>query len=353
MHNLSLLASDEAPIIFLEPSCYSMFAEDYRELNLPGAAEISARCYLFEDFIESLLGQEPEALKFDREKGHLAIHSHCHAKALTNTKKTLRLATRSAEPFRCGVARCRLLWHGRRLRHDGLQIRVIAQDRRTAHRKAQTPAVRHHRELPAPVAVTRWSTSPRSASVTWPKSSPKPWLDHQPGTKSQVPKRFPNAGRNFENLNSEPRFQKPFWIRPLTDQCQRRLQTPSSAHTHLDGENRRWRAPWPVHRATEFLHEFGIGYGLGRDRIENTTDVFSFNCRYKHLHHIFKVNPADILPAIARGSPIGNILSASSAPVRRAAVPSQNKTDPQGCFSCSGQICIKKSFFPFSTDGRQ
>ncbi len=94
MHNLSLLASDEAPIIFLEPSCYSMFAEDYRELNLPGAAEISARCYLFEDFIEGLLGQEPEALKFDREKGHLAIHSHCHAKALTNTKNTLRLATR-------------------------------------------------------------------------------------------------------------------------------------------------------------------------------------------------------------------------------------------------------------------
>jgi len=94
MHNLSLLANDEAPVIFLEPSCYSMFAEDYRELNLPGAAEISQRCYLFEDFIEGLLGQEPHALKFDHEKGHLAIHSHCHAKALTNTKNALRLATR-------------------------------------------------------------------------------------------------------------------------------------------------------------------------------------------------------------------------------------------------------------------
>ena len=93
-HNLSILANDDAPIIFLEPSCYSMFAADYRELNLPGAAEISARCFLFEDFIENLLGRESGALKFDHEQGHIAIHSHCHAKALTNTKNTLRLATR-------------------------------------------------------------------------------------------------------------------------------------------------------------------------------------------------------------------------------------------------------------------
>ena len=30
-----------------------MFAEDYRELNLPGAAEVASRCILFEDFIEN------------------------------------------------------------------------------------------------------------------------------------------------------------------------------------------------------------------------------------------------------------------------------------------------------------
>ena len=93
-HNLALLANDEAPIIFLEPSCYSMFAEDYRELNLPGAAEIAARCSLFEDFIEDLLKQEPDALKFDHEPGRVAIHSHCHAKALTDTRNALHLAAR-------------------------------------------------------------------------------------------------------------------------------------------------------------------------------------------------------------------------------------------------------------------
>jgi len=93
-HNLALLANDDAPIIFLEPSCYSMFAEDYRELKLPGAADIAARCVLFEDFMENLLRAEPEALRFDHDHGRIAIHSHCHAKALTNTRNAFQLACR-------------------------------------------------------------------------------------------------------------------------------------------------------------------------------------------------------------------------------------------------------------------
>ena len=93
-HNLAQLANDDAPIIFLEPSCYSMFVEDYRELNLSGVEEISVRCVLFEDFVENLLRAEPYALKFDHEHGRIAIHSHCHAKALTNTKNALQLASR-------------------------------------------------------------------------------------------------------------------------------------------------------------------------------------------------------------------------------------------------------------------
>jgi len=93
-HNLALLANDDAPVIFLEASCYSMFAEDYRELGLPGAAEVAARCVLFEDFVENILKQEPEALKFDHEHGRVAIHAHCHAKALTNVKNMRQLAAR-------------------------------------------------------------------------------------------------------------------------------------------------------------------------------------------------------------------------------------------------------------------
>jgi FAD/FMN-containing dehydrogenase/Fe-S oxidoreductase len=92
-HNLALLADDDAPIIFIEPSCFSMFAEDYRELKLPGAEEVAARCFLFVDFVENLLRQEPDALKFDQEHGRIAIHLHCHTKALTGGKSAARLAS--------------------------------------------------------------------------------------------------------------------------------------------------------------------------------------------------------------------------------------------------------------------
>ena len=95
-HNLALLAATAgtAPIIFLEPSCYSMFAEDYRELNLAGAGEIAARSFLFEDFIGQLLEREPDALTFKPQDERLVIHAHCHAKALTNPAAMQHLASR-------------------------------------------------------------------------------------------------------------------------------------------------------------------------------------------------------------------------------------------------------------------
>jgi FAD/FMN-containing dehydrogenase/Fe-S oxidoreductase len=93
-HNLALLASSNhgTPIIFLEPSCYSMFKEDYRDLRLAGAADIAARCFLFEDFIGELLARAPEALSFNPQRERVVIHAHCHAKALTDPKSMERLA---------------------------------------------------------------------------------------------------------------------------------------------------------------------------------------------------------------------------------------------------------------------
>jgi FAD/FMN-containing dehydrogenase/Fe-S oxidoreductase len=95
-YNLALLNQDAdgAPIIFLEPSCYSMFVEDYRELKLPDADAVAARCILFEEFIGNLLDQEPNALKFDTEAQRIVIHAHCHAKALAGTANLQRLAAR-------------------------------------------------------------------------------------------------------------------------------------------------------------------------------------------------------------------------------------------------------------------
>jgi Fe-S oxidoreductase len=95
-HNLALLAEtgDDIPIIFLEPSCYSMFIEDYREMNLPDADRIAARSFLLEQFLDQLLRAEPEALVFNPRPTTVAIHVHCHAKALTNPAYMHRLAAR-------------------------------------------------------------------------------------------------------------------------------------------------------------------------------------------------------------------------------------------------------------------
>jgi FAD/FMN-containing dehydrogenase/Fe-S oxidoreductase len=95
-HNLDLLhaAETDTPVLFLEPSCYSMFVEDYRELKLPDTESVARRCFLFERFVDDLLEQEPDALRFNDQSGQIAIHAHCHAKALTQPGYMARLAGR-------------------------------------------------------------------------------------------------------------------------------------------------------------------------------------------------------------------------------------------------------------------
>jgi Fe-S oxidoreductase len=95
-HNLALLSREpgDMPIIFLEPACYSMFKQDYRELKLPGAERVAARCILFEQFIDNLLEQEPKALTFNEQSTRMMIHVHCHTKSLTNPDYMYQLATR-------------------------------------------------------------------------------------------------------------------------------------------------------------------------------------------------------------------------------------------------------------------
>jgi FAD/FMN-containing dehydrogenase/Fe-S oxidoreductase len=94
-HNLRLLSSnDDAPILLLEPSCYSMFVEDYRELNLPEASRVAERCFLFEKFVDDLLAREPQALTFGTRTEHVAIHAHCHAKSLLHPGFMAKLVER-------------------------------------------------------------------------------------------------------------------------------------------------------------------------------------------------------------------------------------------------------------------
>jgi len=113
-HNVDLLNSTNAspartdgstPIIFLEPSCWSMFVDDYRELKIDNAEQVATRCFLFEKFIDDLLEREPDALQFkDRSASaeglrrdkqvNVAIHPHCHAKSLINPAFMARLVER-------------------------------------------------------------------------------------------------------------------------------------------------------------------------------------------------------------------------------------------------------------------
>ncbi len=102
-HNVDLLSSlDNAspartsttPIVFLEPSCWSMFVEDYRELKIENAENLAKRCFLFEKFVDDLLAQEPDALRFNERPATIAIHPHCHAKSILNPSFMATLAER-------------------------------------------------------------------------------------------------------------------------------------------------------------------------------------------------------------------------------------------------------------------
>lgn len=94
-HNLALLKADEpTPILFLEPSCYSMFLQDYSELKLAGAERVAARCFLLEQFLDALITQEPDALTFRSRPGRIVIHPHCHVKSIMSPDCLRHLAAR-------------------------------------------------------------------------------------------------------------------------------------------------------------------------------------------------------------------------------------------------------------------
>ena len=98
-HNVHVLASlqpSNTPVLFLEPSCWSMFVEDYRELKIENAENIAARCFLFEKFVDDLLAREPQAIRFKHESRSrgILIHPHCHAKSITSPAFMGKLAER-------------------------------------------------------------------------------------------------------------------------------------------------------------------------------------------------------------------------------------------------------------------
>jgi Fe-S oxidoreductase len=94
LHNASPARTSTTPILFLEPSCWSMFVEDYRELKIDNAETVAKRCFLFEKFVDGLLAQDSEALRFNERPATIAIHPHCHAKSILNPCFMATLAER-------------------------------------------------------------------------------------------------------------------------------------------------------------------------------------------------------------------------------------------------------------------
>ena len=85
---VSIPASEVAkmPVIFLEPSCYSMFTDDYFELKLEFAESTAKRCYLFEEFIEMAISSRGSKADWKKVDLKVAVHTHCHIKYRKNTE---------------------------------------------------------------------------------------------------------------------------------------------------------------------------------------------------------------------------------------------------------------------------
>jgi len=93
-HNIRLLAGTDEPIVFLEPSCWSMFKDEYLDLGIPGAEGVAERAVLFEDFIGDLISNDPAALPLTAARRKVAVHGHCHAKALSDAHRVVSLLER-------------------------------------------------------------------------------------------------------------------------------------------------------------------------------------------------------------------------------------------------------------------
>jgi Fe-S oxidoreductase len=102
-HNINLLLSldhaspglaSHTPILFLEPSCWSMFVQDYRELKIEHADDVAKRCFLFEQFVDDRLARDATPVRFNHRRTNVAIHAHCHAKSILHPAFLARLVER-------------------------------------------------------------------------------------------------------------------------------------------------------------------------------------------------------------------------------------------------------------------
>jgi Fe-S oxidoreductase len=111
LDRLHPLAQAGLPIVFLEPSDWSMFVDDYAALlDDPRVATVAAQCVTFEQYIMDLADAGELTLRFPTESREILLHGHCHQKALGGTAATVRALSlpgyrvREVDTSCCGMA---------------------------------------------------------------------------------------------------------------------------------------------------------------------------------------------------------------------------------------------------------
>jgi FAD/FMN-containing dehydrogenase/Fe-S oxidoreductase len=151
-HNLKLLRKTTETIVFLEPSCWSVVVDEYRQLGIEGADEVAARCVLFEEFVAREFEKAEPSQVFTGEAAEVVVHSHCHSKALADHETTLAVlrnlpgvSARALDTGCCGMAGA---------------FGMLAGSRELSHQVAE-PLVSALDALPAGAAVVASGTSCR------------------------------------------------------------------------------------------------------------------------------------------------------------------------------------------------
>ncbi len=94
------LARQGLPIVFCEPSCYSAVVDDHPHLQRGAAKgeaeEVAGACVTFEQWAESALNQNGEALNgmSSATARRILLHGHCHQKALVGTDAAEQLLSK-------------------------------------------------------------------------------------------------------------------------------------------------------------------------------------------------------------------------------------------------------------------
>jgi Fe-S oxidoreductase len=149
---VNILRNTNEPIVFLEPSCWSVFVDEYRQLGIAGADEVADRCVLFEDLVADLLEDDSLVPAMTGPVGEVVVHGHCHAKALAEPKTALALIERlpGASPRLLDTGCCGMAG----------AFGMLSGHRKLSHRVAE-PLVRAIEALPVDTAVVASGTSCR------------------------------------------------------------------------------------------------------------------------------------------------------------------------------------------------